>query len=88
MATAPIAAAFQVFRAVAVTSVVHSAALAKSVSGGVLRSTIRTMPGSAACFTALAMWAGSTSLREKGSLFVASGINLFDSFDNLIISQH
>jgi hypothetical protein len=31
------------------------------------------------------MSAATAALMEKGCLFVASGINLFDSFDNLII---
>jgi hypothetical protein len=33
----------------------------------------------------VAISAGSTAIRGTGFLFVASGINLFDSFDNLII---
>jgi len=33
----------------------------------------------------MAMLVGTTSISKKASLFVASGINLFASFDNLII---
>jgi len=33
----------------------------------------------------MAVFTGTTMVREEGSVFVASGINLFDSFDNLII---
>ena len=44
-----------------------------------------TVPGTAAWITTMAMYSGTTTIRIMGSLSVASGINLFDSFDNLII---
>jgi hypothetical protein len=33
----------------------------------------------------MALLTGATAIRQMGCLFVALGINLFDSFDNLII---
>jgi len=72
----PTKAASQVFRAVTVTSMDRSAALATAVNGGVLRSTILTMSGASACITTMAMSTGTTSIRGLGSLFVALGINL------------
>ena len=80
-----IVAAFQVFRAVTVTTVGPSTALASTVTGGVLPSTVQTLRGAATCITTMAVWAGPTTVRREGFLFVASGINLFDSFDHLII---
>jgi hypothetical protein len=67
----------------------HSSTLASTVTGGVLQSTIQTMPGTASCITPMAMSTGTTSIRKTGCLFVASGINLFVpmyiGIDNLII---
>ena len=91
--TVPTRAAFQAFRAVSVTTIVHSTTLASTVTGGVLRGAIPTLPGAAYWYTAMVMSPVSASIRRLGCLFVASGINftlsgaegLFDSFDNLII---
>ena len=85
MAMELISAAFQVFRAVTVATMERSTTLATTDSGGVLRSSIQAMPGAASCFTAMALLTGATAIRQMGCLFVALGINLFDSFDNLII---
>ena len=63
----------QVFRAVTVSTMVRS--VASLVTGGVLRRTVRTMPGTAVCFTALALLTGTSAIRRTGSLSVASGIN-------------
>ena len=75
----------QVFRAGTVTTMEHSATLVTSVTGGVLRRTLLTVPGTATWVTSMAVSTGASALRILGSLSVASGINLFDSFDNLII---
>jgi len=63
----------------------HSATLVAAVTGGVLPRALRTMPGTAAWIPTVAMYTGKVPISRMGSLFVASGINLFDSFDNLII---
>jgi hypothetical protein len=60
--------------------------LAAAATGGVLQRPLQQSPGSAPCTTTMALSTGSpTSLSPSVFLFVASGINLFDSFDNLII---
>ena len=50
-----IVAAFQVFRAAAAKAMGHSTTLVTSVSGGVLRSSIQTLPGTATWVTTMAM---------------------------------
>ena len=75
----------QACRAATVTPMVHSTMLATTATGGVLQSSIQQTPGTASWAIAVAISAGSTAIRGTGFLFVASGINLFDSFDNLII---
>jgi len=59
-----------------VAAVGLSTTLARSVTGGVVRRPVHSMPGSAACITPMAVWAGTAAVRGEGSLFVASGINL------------
>jgi hypothetical protein len=86
LATAPIAAVFQVFRAVTVITVDHFTSLANGVAGGVLRSTFLTlsgvlrrtmhpMPGDAVWVTSMVMCTGATDLRQMGFQFAVSGIN-------------
>jgi len=74
---APTAAVSQVFRAVTVTSLDHSPTLATAVAGGVLRRAVLTLPGTAPCVTTLAMWTGTTTVSDLGSLSVASGIRIY-----------
>ena len=76
---------FQVFPAAAATNMERSPTLIPPVAGGVLRRTLQPVPGTAAWVTTLAMCTGTTTIRKMGSLSVASGINSFDLFDNLII---
>jgi len=76
MAMAQIPAVSQVFRAVAVTTLAHSTPLATTVAGGVLRRAIRAVPGTASCFTSMAVSTGPATISGVGSLSVASGINL------------
>ena len=79
---AQISAVSQVFRGEPVQTMGRSPELASTVSGGVLRSTIRTMPGATSWVTAVTLMAGSTTgsstISIMGSLSVVSGINLFD----------
>jgi len=87
MAMATIAAVSQGFRAVTVPAVVRSPPLAAADTGGVLRSTIQALPGPATCGTTMALCPGASTLREMGSLSVASGIKFTclsaDRFDYL-----
>ena len=75
----------QACRAAAVTTMEHSAVLATAAAGGVLQRPVQRTPGPATWAITVAVSAGATTVRKSGFLFVASGINLFDSFDNLII---
>ena len=75
----------QACRAASVAPMDHSTMLAASATGGVLQRTMQLTPGSATCSISMALSTGPAAVRETGFLFVASGINLFDSFDNLII---
>ena len=68
-------AVFRVFRAVSLAALVRSASLAPAVTGGVLRSTMHPVPGTATWITTLALYSGPTTLREMVSLSVASGID-------------
>ena len=69
------AVGFQVFRAVPVTSMAHSTTLAPTVSGGVERRTLRTLPAAAICPTPVTNYTGTSAVRLEGYLSVASGIN-------------
>ena len=64
-----------VFRAVAATTVGITSALAATVTGGVLRRTLRTLLGTASCTATMGMLAETSTLRVMGSLLGASGIN-------------
>ena len=70
------AADFQVFRAITVTAMAHLAALATTVTGGVLRGSIQPVPGSATWVTPMAMPTESTTISQMGFLSVASGIRI------------
>ena len=71
------------------TTVVISTALAATVAGGgVLHSTIRTVPGSGPCFTIVAMFTGSKAVRITGFLFVASGISPVKQIEDLALLFH
>ena len=52
--------------------------VAAKVAGGVLRRTVQTMLGTAACTTTVAMQAEATSVRYLGCLLGASGIKQYD----------
>jgi len=67
----------------ATTAVGHSTMLASPVTGGVLLRTPRTLPGTAACATTVAMQTGTTSLSDLVFLSVVSGINAINLLDFL-----
>ena len=54
-------------------------------SSGALLSSSQTMLGDFTCRTSMAILLGLSTVKMLVILSVASGINLFDSFDNLII---
>jgi hypothetical protein len=68
---------FLVFQAVTVTPLVNSTVLANTVTGGVLRSALRAMPGNAVWILPMAPWAGPPLVRWRGSLLVASGVRIY-----------
>ena len=76
MATALMIAVLTPFRAVYDTFMEFSVGLDSTVSGGVLRSTVRTMLGTAIWTAAMmATFPVTTAIRGAVFLFVASGIN-------------
>ena len=73
-ATATIVAALMVFRAEAVTMMVHLIPFSISVSGGVLRSTIKALHGYAIYILELTICQETASVRIEAFLCAASGI--------------
>jgi len=66
-----------VFRAVTAATMGITTALATTVTGGVLRRTLQTMPGTATCTTAMGMRTEAASVRILGFLLGVSGIKRF-----------
>ena len=67
------------------TTMVISALLATTVTGGVLRRSIPATPGSATCNITMAMRTRTTTISRPVFLSVASGINGINLFGSLII---
>ena len=74
--TARTAADFQVFRAATATALVLSISKVTTVTGGVLQSSIQATRTPVIWATTLTTLTDSTSVREEGFQFVASGIDL------------
>ena len=70
----PIAAVFQVSRAVGALAMVHSKTLQRLAIGGVLLRRVSTMHGNSTCTTIMAKSTGPMAIRSMGLVFVASGI--------------
>jgi hypothetical protein len=82
----PTKAVFQVFRAAtATTAVAFSTVLAATATGGALPSRRQRLPGAVSCTMAVALQTGTSTLREMVFPSVASGIELNNLFDYLII---
>ena len=75
MATAVTAVVLAVFRAVFVAIMVRSAILVSTVACGVLRSTIRALPGAETLVIAMAMLTEATMTRKEDCLFDALKID-------------
>ena len=69
------AADSQVFRAATATTLERSVPKVSSVTGGVLQSSMQTTHTTAICSTSMTSFSDSTTIREKGFQFVASGID-------------
>ena len=69
------------------TSMVHSSALATTVTGGVLPRPMLRAPGSGVCITVTTIWAATTIRRVVVFQFVVCGIySLFDLFSFLFLN--
>ena len=70
-----------VFRAGPATSMGITATLAATVTGGVLRSTVRTMLWTASCTATMGLQAETTTMRRMGSLLGALGTKVIMNVD-------
>jgi hypothetical protein len=77
------AAVLQAFRVAAVKMMGHTTALATTVVGGVVRSTLPQVPTSGSFTTMAAMWTGTTAVNKVVQLFAVCEI--YESFDYLSI---